>query len=810
MSKLDLSIDGMTCAACVRRVETVLKKVPGVTQANVNLAARRAALELDDALTTKDLNTQLLAAVEKAGFVGEVQDPDAQAQSLQDKSTAEITTLKQQFWIAAILTLPVFVMEMGGHMIGAFHHWVNSVMSLGTQHVIQAVFTTLVLAWPGRHFFTHGFKALFQGQPEMNSLVAVGAGSAWLYSMVVVVTPFLIPESARHVYFEAAAVIVTLILLGRLFEARARGKTGAAIEHLIGMQPKQARLIDPASNTETDVAIESVKPGDLLRVRPGEKIPVDGEIVDGNPFIDQSMITGEPVPAELKPGESVAGGTINTTVGFTFKATHTGSDTVLARIIRMVQSAQNAKLPIQATVDKVTSVFVPIVMAIAVTTFITWYALTQDISASLVAAVAVLIIACPCAMGLATPTSIMVGTGRAAQLGVLFRQGDALQQLKSTNIVAFDKTGTLTQGHPSLTSFELVDTTNGNNHSTWTQNQVLQMVAAIQRQSEHPIARAIVDAADAADEGAAFNKTKEVTPTQSRNNQATLSVEGFEAVKGFGVKARVAQRSAAAVSQTTESTANATIETTTHDVAVGSAALMQQLGIETSDRQSTVNAWAEQGQTPIHVAIDGQLVALMAVSDPIKAEAKHTIDQLRSRGIECAMITGDHELTAHAVAKQLGIDTVRAQVRPEDKASVVKTLQTPTDTHQKPNPKPIVTFVGDGINDAPALATADVGMAIGTGTDVAIESASVVLMSGELNKVVTAIDLSRSTMTNIHQNLFWAFAYNVALVPVAAGVLYPINGTLLSPMLAAGAMAFSSLFVVSNALRLRFIKPSAT
>ena len=767
MSKLDLSIDGMTCAACVRRVETVLKKVPGVTQASVNLAARRAALELDDALVGQDLNRQLVAAVEKAGFVGEVQDPEAQAESLQDKSVQEIQALKQQFWTAAILTLPVFVMEMGGHMIGAFHHWVNSVMSVGTQHVIQAVLTTLVLAWPGRHFFTHGFKALFQGQPEMNSLVAVGAGAAWLYSMVVVLAPGLIPESARHVYFEAAAVIVTLILLGRLFEARARGKTGAAIEHLIGLQPRQARLIDPNTQEERDVTIESVKPGDLLRVRPGEKVPVDGEIVQGTPFVDQSMITGEPVPAELKPGDAVAGGTINTTIGFTLKATHTGSDTVLARIIRMVQSAQNAKLPIQATVDKVTSVFVPVIMAIAVVTFAVWYGLTQDITASLVASVAVLIIACPCAMGLATPTSIMVGTGRAAQLGVLFRQGDALQQLKATEVVAFDKTGTLTQGHPSLTEFELTG------HGAWRKDQVLQIVAAIQRQSEHPIARAIVAAAD---EDQANN-------TDGTAQSVRATVEGFEAVKGFGVKATVSVDN-------------------THHVAIGSAALMAQLDLDTSDWQATVDAWANQGQTPIHVAIDGQLVSVMAVSDPIKPEAKHTIAQLRSRGIACAMITGDHELTAHAVAKQLGIDIVRAQVRPEDKAAVVTELQ-------NQDGQRVVTFVGDGINDAPALATADVGMAIGTGTDVAIESASVVLMSGELNKVVTAIDLSRATLTNIHQNLFWAFAYNVALVPVAAGVLYPINGTLLSPMLAAGAMAFSSLFVVSNALRLRYIKGRA-
>lgn len=774
MSKLDLSINGMTCAACVRRVETVLKKIPGVNDASVNLAARRAALDIDDQQLTAELKEKLVAAVQKAGFVGQVQEPDAAPQSLQENSAREINELKHEFWIAAILTLPVFVMEMGGHMIAAFHHWLMEVMSLGTQHLIQALLTTLVLIWPGRHFFTHGFKALFQGQPEMNSLVAVGAGSAWLYSMVVVFLPAIIPESARHVYFEAAAVIVTLILLGRLFEARARGKTGAAIEHLIGLQPKQARLIDPVTGSETDVAIESVKPGDILRVRPGEKIPVDGQIVEGHPFIDQSMITGEPVPAELTAGDIVTGGTINTTIGFTLRATHTGSDTVLARIIRMVQSAQNAKLPIQATVDKVTAIFVPVIMVIAVITFITWYALTRDISASLVSAVAVLIIACPCAMGLATPTSIMVGTGRAAQLGVLFRQGDALQQLKSTAIVAFDKTGTLTKGHPSLTNLEITG------QHDWTASQVLQIVAAIQRQSEHPIARAIVDAADTAHQ--ALKSGQSIEPH-------TFEAQGFEAIKGLGVKARVC------------------VDDQTLTVAVGSAALMRELGMKPEQFEQTVNAWADIGQTPIHVAIDQRLVAIMAVSDPIKPEAKHTIEQLQSRGIECAMITGDHKLTANAVARELGIHIVRANVRPEDKAAVVRSLQTGTGPDDKQ--AKIVTFVGDGINDAPALATADVGMAIGTGTDVAIESASVVLMSGELNKVVTAIDLSRATIRNIHQNLFWAFAYNVALVPVAAGLLYPFNGTLLSPMLAAGAMAFSSLFVVSNALRLRFVQAAA-
>jgi len=408
--------------------------------------------------------------------------------------------------------------------------------------------------------------------------------------------------------------------------------------------------------------------------------------------------------------------------------------------------------------------------------------LTGDISASLVASVAVLIIACPCAMGLATPTSIMVGTGRAAELGVLFRQGDALQQLKSTEMVAFDKTGTLTQGHPSLTSFELAIPTedihakNAQPQARHAKDDILKIVGAIQRQSEHPIARAIADAADA------------LAQQNTESPAKPIVAKDFQAVKGFGVQSAVE------------------FAGQTYQVAIGSAALMQQIGIDTCDVKDTINQWADEGQTPIHVAIDGELVAIMAVSDPIKDEAKHTIEQLRARGIQCAMITGDHERTAHAVARQLGIDTVRAEVKPEDKASAVKSLQTPNETGSHASHKPIVTFVGDGINDAPALATADVGMAIGTGTDVAIESASVVLMSGELSKVVTAIDLSRATLRNIHQNLFWAFAYNVALVPVAAGVLYPVNGTLLSPMLAAGAMAFSSLFVVSNALRLRFVK----
>lgn len=787
MSKLTLSIDGMTCAACVRRVQTVLTKVPGVQEANVNLASRQASVDVADAAMNEDIRSKLVAAIEKAGFTGEIREPEAMPESLSARSDAEIGELRREFHIAGLLTLPVFIMEMGGHVVPALHHWLAGLIPQFWQYAFQAILATLVLAWPGRHFFTHGFRALFQGQPEMNSLVAVGAGSAWAYSMVVLLAPSVIPETARHVYFEAAAVIVTLILLGRLFEAKARGKTGAAIEHLLGLQPKQARLIDTSvvPEREIDVPIESIKPGDLLRVRPGEKIPVDGKITQGEPYIDQSMITGEPVPVALKPGETVAAGTINTTIGFVFKATHTGSDTVLARIIRMVQSAQNAKLPIQASVDKVTSVFVPVIMVIALITFLVWFATSGDISTSLVSAVAVLIIACPCAMGLATPTSIMVGTGRAAQLGVLFRQGDALQQLKTTSVVAFDKTGTLTKGHPALTRFDLLpDALHGLSRDT-----LLRMVAAIQRQSEHPIARAIVEAADS------LEGTESDSPLAPASRH--MEVQKFEAIQGFGVQASVI------------------LEGKCYRISVGSADLMEKLGISAQSTADEVNALASQGQTPIHVAVDGSLCVLAAIADPIKPESASTIAQLQSRGIRCAMITGDHQLTAQAVARALNIDIVHAQVRPEDKVAAVKALQAASITssasvtrQQRETPN-VVTFVGDGINDAPALAAADVGVAVGTGTDVAIESADVILMSGELGKVVTAIDISRATLRNIHQNLFWAFAYNAALVPIAAGVLYPINGTLLSPMLAAGAMAFSSLFVVSNALRLRWFKPAS-
>ena len=668
---------------------------------------------------------------------------------------------------------------MGGHLIPGVHHFVHETIGMQRSWIAQSILTTLVLIGPGRVFFTKGLPALWHLAPEMNSLVALGAGSAWAYSMVATYLPLALPDGTRFVYFEAAAVIVTLILLGRTLEARAKGRTGAAIKHLIGLQPRQARVL--INDQPTDIDIDTVKPGDLILVRPGEKIATDGVITEGQPYIDEAMISGEPIPVTKRIGDRVTGGTLNTTNSFTFKATHTGGDTVLARIIRMVEAAQGTKLPIQALVDRVTAWFVPAIILCSLVTFVLWYWLgpAPSLSHALINAVAVMIIACPCAMGLATPTSIMVGTGRAAELGVLFRQGDALQRLREVQVVAFDKTGTLTLGKPVLTDFVVLE-------PTYDRALLLSWAAAMQTHSEHPIAHAIVRAARA-------------------DNLPIAAAHNFKAISGAGARATV----------------------NGHAVSSGAQAFMQTEGVDTSAAVHYSEQWGQQGKTPICLAVDGKLAALMAVADPVKPSAHGAIATLKQLGLRTVMITGDNQYTALAVAQQLGIDEVHAQVLPEGKVAVLQALQRSsalggsTETSHSPTAdtleaksnntgptyaKVVLAFVGDGINDAPALATADVGIAIGTGTDVAIESASVVLMSDDLAGVATAIGLSRATLTNIRQNLFWAFAYNAALVPVAAGALYPSFGILLSPMFAAGAMAFSSVFVVANALRLKRYK----
>lgn len=748
---IELAIKGMTCASCVLRVEKALKGVQGVAQANVNLATHRASLTFTPLVNDpQSLISALVIASEKAGYEASYIDGEKSTEdSLAAEQAHETSGLNRSFTIALILTLPVFILEMGAHIFPTIHQWIHDSIGMQKSWWLQAFLTTLILAGPGRTFFIKGFPALWRLGPDMNSLVALGASSAWLYSMVTTFLPEWLPEGARHVYFEAAAVIVTLILLGRVLELRARGKTGSAIKHLVGLQPRQARVLE--NGIATDVNIDLVKPGDLILVRPGEKVATDGVVTEGQPYLNESMITGEPIPVTKHIGDRVSAGTLNTTTSFSYRTTHTGTETVLARIIRMVENAQGAKLPIQALVDRVTARFVPAILLCALLTFLIWLSLgpSPSLSYALVNAVAVLIIACPCAMGLATPTSIMVGTGRAAELGVLFRQGDALQRLRDVTVIAFDKTGTLTQGKPTLTDLVVLDP----HHDRAT---VLSWTAAMQLHSEHPIAQAIFAAATA-------------------EKLSLPSALNFTATSGAGVSATVANKL----------------------LLSGAQHFMLSHGVSTEAQEKLAGQWAAQGKTPIYLAVNGQLTAVMAVSDPIKPSAALAISALKKLGIRTVMITGDHPGTAQAVAEQLGIDEIHAQVLPEGK--VVQLLKLREQKH-------VVAFVGDGINDAPALATADVGIAIGTGTDVAIEAASVVLMSDNLMGVATAVKLSRNTLKNIHQNLFWAFAYNVALVPVAAGVLYPGFGILLSPVFAAGAMAGSSVFVVMNALRLKRVQ----
>ncbi|WP_218242313.1 heavy metal translocating P-type ATPase [Comamonas fluminis] len=745
---VDLQVDGMTCASCVGRVERALKKVPGVQNAVVNLATERASVQISDGT---DVGA-LIAAIAKAGYEAAPVPKAGEGQAVEDataqRQAAERDALKKSLIFATVFALPVFLLEMGGHMVPAFHHWIAH--SIGTQNswYIQFVLTAIVLFGPGRRFFEKGVPALLRGAPDMNSLVAVGTTAAFAFSVVATFIPSLLPAGTVNVYYEAAAVIVALILLGRFMEARAKGNTSEAIRRLVQLQAKTARVRRDGAVQELDIAL--VRSGDVIEVRPGERIPVDGEVIEGQSFVDESMISGEPVPVEKAVGAEVVGGTVNQNGALAFKATKVGADTLLAQIIRMVEQAQGSKLPIQALVDKITMWFVPAVMTAALITFMVWLIWGPDpaLSFALVNAVAVLIIACPCAMGLATPTSIMVGTGRAAQMGVLLRKGEALQQLKDAKVVAVDKTGTLTKGRPELTDLVLAD---GLQRST-----VLVQVAAVEDRSEHPIARAIVDAAKA--EGLQIP-----------------AISDFESVTGFGVRAVVDGSK----------------------VEIGADRFMRELGLSVDGFAAEAQRLGSEGKTPLYAAINGQLAAMIAVADPIKPTTKPAIDALHALGLKVAMITGDNRHTAEAIAKQLGIDEVVAEVLPGGKVDTVQRLKAEHGT---------LAYVGDGINDAPALAEADVGIAIGTGTDIAIEAADVVLMSGDLSGVPNAIALSKATMKNIGENLFWAFAYNVALIPVAAGLLYPFNGTLLSPVFAAGAMALSSVFVLSNALRLKRFK----
>ncbi|MFT4715359.1 MAG: heavy metal translocating P-type ATPase [Paracoccaceae bacterium] len=740
--EVTLSIESMTCASCVGRVEKTLNHAVGVEAATVNLATETAHVRFLTGLATAESLAEL---VTQSGYTADVAKAEDN-NSLDARRGQEIDNVGRATLIAFVLGLPVFVLAMGPHVIPGLHGFIKSSIGIQTSWLIQFALTTLVLVWPGRTFFAKGYPALLRRAPDMNSLVALGTTAAWAFSTLVVFAPSVIPAASRGVYFEAAAVIVTLILFGRWLEARAKGRTGSAIRHLIGLSPKTARV--ERDGQVVDLPIAGVRVGDILHLRPGESVAVDGEVMSGHSYIDASMITGEPLAVEKSEGDGITGGTINTTGSLTFRATHVGSDTVLASIIRMVQDAQGAKLPIQALVDKVTLVFVPVVLGIAALTVVVWLIFGPSLAHALVAGVAVLIIACPCAMGLATPTSIMVGTGRGAEMGVLFRKGDALQSLAGISVIALDKTGTLTNGTPVLTDFVVVDGAD--------KDRTLGLIAALETQSEHPIAAAIV--AGAKDRGLKFG-----------------AVTNFEAKLGYGASATVNGKA----------------------VAVGADRYMRLLGIDLGDLKAQGAGLATQGKTPLYAAIDGKIAAVIAVADEIRETTPAAIKAFQNMGLRVAMLTGDNAKTAAIVAEALNIDTVVAEVLPDGKVAQIKALRAKYGN---------IAFVGDGINDAPALAAADVGIAIGTGTDVAIETADVVLMSGDLNAAAKAVKLSRAVMRNIRQNLFWAFGYNTLLIPIAAGVLFPIFGVLLSPMLAAGAMALSSVFVLSNALRLRRIE----
>lgn len=672
LANTELSIEGMTCASCVGRVERALAGVKGVRFAHVNLATERATVE--GTASPEDL----VKAVENAGYdaalIGDTGAAEAEASARKD---AERAGLKHDLLVAGILTLPVFLLEMGSHLIPAVHHLVMQTVGTQTSWYFQFALTTLVLFFPGLRFYQKGFPALFRLAPDMNSMVAVGTMAAYAYSVVATFLPSLLPAGTVNVYYEAASVIVTLILLGRYLEAKAKGKTSEAIKRLVQLQARTARV--RRSGQTVEIATSDVAHDDIVELRPGERIPVDGEVIEGESYVDESMMTGEPIPVRKTTGSTVVGGTVNQKGALALRATAVGGATVLSQIIRMVESAQGSKLPIQAMVDRVTMWFVPVVMAAAALTFLVWLVLGPEpaLTFALVNGVAVLIIACPCAMGLATPTSIMVGTGRGAEMGVLFRKGEALQLLRDAKVVAVDKTGTLTEGHPALTDIAVA--------KGFDRDDVLARMAAVEAKSEHPVARAIVDAA-------------------RKEGLAIPGVSDFASDTGYGVRATV----------------------NGDRIEVGADRYMIKLGLDVDEFSDTAARLGNEGKTPLYVAIDGRLAAIVAVADPIKPSTPAAIAALHELGIKVAMITGDNRRTAEAIAAKLGIDEVVAEVLPEGKVETVRRLKAEYGS---------LAYVGDGINDAPALAEADVGLAIGTGTDIAIETADVVLMSACIPQV---------------------------------------------------------------------------
>ena len=744
-----IPVTGMTCAACSGRVQRTLEKSPGVTGASVNLMTGAATVAYDPGVTTLE---RLVDTIRSTGYGAELPLQEESGEALldaQDQARAEeVRDLRRKFAFSAVAAGITMLLHLS-----------HQATTSGTRYLLLAL-TLPVVGWAGRHFYTRAWSAFRHHGADMNTLIAVGTGAAFLFSAAVTLFDrwFVAHGVEPHVYYEAVVWIIALVLLGNLLEARAKGQTTGAIRRLIGLRPATARVM--RHGREEEVPLTALRPGDEVVVRPGETIPADGTILDGASNVDESMLTGEPIPVAKRAGDPVIGATLNRNGAFRFRVERVGRDTVLSRIIRLVQQAQGTRAPIQRLADRISAVFVPVVLSIAIITYVVWFDLgpAPAYLHALVSGVTVLIIACPCAMGLAVPTAVMVSTGRGAELGVLIKGGEVLERSHAIDTVVFDKTGTITEGRPAVQSVHLAP--DADRRAVPDASALLALAAAVERLSEHPLAEAIVAEAE-------------------RRGTTAPRATGFESRTGRGVVGRVDG----------------------HQVAVGNAALLRELEVDPAPLAEQADALASQGRTPMHVAVDGRLAGLIAVADPIKATSRVAIDRLGRLGLETIMLTGDNPRTAATVARAVGIDRVVAELRPEQKLEEIRRLQAEGR---------IVAMVGDGLNDAPALAQSDVGIAMGTGTDVAMEAGAITLMRGDPIGAVTAIRLARSTMRIIRQNLFWAFVYNIIGIPIAAGVLYPAFGLRLTPAMAAAAMAVSSVSVVSNSLRLRRFTPKGS
>ncbi|PHM08053.1 heavy metal translocating P-type ATPase [Nostoc sp. 'Peltigera malacea cyanobiont' DB3992] len=768
MDTLTLKLRGMSCAACANNIEKAIRSVSGVIDCNVNFGAEQATIKYDRSLASLE---KIQSAIASAGYSSDSLQEELLSEE-DDAEKASRQALQRQLSLKVVVggVISIFLLLGSLPMMTGLN--LPLIPSFLQNSWMQLVLTTPVVFWCGGSFYRNGWKSLKRHTATMDTLIALGTSAAYLYSLFVTIFPkfFIAQGLIPHIYYEVAAIVITLILLGRLLENRARGQTSEAIRKLIGLQARDARVI--RDGREIDVPIAEVRINDLILVRPGEKIPVDGEVIAGASTVDEAMVTGESLPVKKQPGDEVIGATINGAGAFQFRVTRVGNDTFLAQIVKLVQQAQGSKAPIQRLADRVTGWFVPAVIAIAIATFVIWFNFTGNLTLATMTTVGVLIIACPCALGLATPTSVMVGTGKGAENGILIKGADSLELAHKIQTIVLDKTGTLTQGKPTVTDFVTINgTANGN------EIQLLQLAATVERNSEHPLAEAVVK----------YAQSQEVSLIDAKN---------FVANAGSGVQAVVANQL----------------------VQIGTQRWLTELGINTITLQQYKDVWEAAGKTVILIAVDGELQGIMGIADALKPSSAAVVKALQKLGLEVVMLTGDNRKTADAIALQVGIQRIFAEVRPDQKAAIIQSLQREglgtrdwglgkNTQSPVPNPQSLVAMVGDGINDAPALAQADVGIAIGTGTDVAIAASDITLISGDLQGIVTAIQLSRATINNIRQNLFFAFIYNVIGIPIAAGILFPIFGWLLNPIIAGAAMALSSLSVVSNALRLRNFQP---